>query len=120
MDNLFSFGMVCVLAVFLVALAIIYRLPHREESAAPQAEMKLKFFDMKDAVLFIVVRDLGDKSEIEFCGGGRDGRVGMDDVAFAAAYLTSVAARNCPDGFEKGLEHIQEDAIGFARMEEIR
>ena len=62
-------------------------------------------------VLIVMVFDLGDQTSISI-GGCADGQdIDMRHVAYAAAYMSGLAAKHCEDGMEKGLEHIQADAI---------
>lgn len=73
----------------------------------------------KDRTLTVVVTDDGDSWQIQ-CHGDDDGNVNLGTVAFAAAWLTAKVCMRCPDGFERGLEHIQADAmkLGMQRWHE--
>lgn len=67
-----------------------------------------RYIDATTASLIVLVCDNDKSVTINVYG------TNMQDIAFAAAHLTMIAAKNCSDGFEKGLEHIQQDAMDLA------
>ncbi len=116
---------VVVVGMFLLAIAYTLR-PGRIERAerAERAERTISEADiqriaaneMDRTTLLVCVKHYDDGSVSTSLIGAP---LNMQDVAHAAAYCTGIAAQNCPDGFEKGMEYIQEDAIRIAMAESV-